>query len=192
MGTRKTAWYKEFRRDPRGLQMAHGVKGVLANVFRTMMWDLNVYGPRYNSFMEFFLGRTVRRLERKRREKEARNTDPNKKPINHQEQNRIDRTSARGNINKELSQSTMTWNVFAKGLDFLQIDEFRLIILAKHKNGVVTQHNSPVVKLSADDPLDLPGMLDEQAEPQYRTRVESVTNLEQDIEQLDLPGFGDE
>lgn len=55
--------------------------------------------------------------------------------------NRRDRSSARGNLQKELLTDSMSWKVFCKGLRFLQIKKFKIVIEAHHSSGKVTVHD---------------------------------------------------
>lgn len=59
-------------------------------------------------------------------------------------QNNRDLSSARGNIYKELSKQGMTWKVFVKGLRFIKINKFELILRAYHGNGTITEHSKIV------------------------------------------------
>lgn len=47
--------------------------------------------------------------------------------------NKKDQASARGNLQKELLKNEMSWNVFMKGMRFLDFSEIELIINAKHR-----------------------------------------------------------
>jgi hypothetical protein len=74
-------------------------------------------------------------------------------PLNGVPNNDRERSSARGNINKEFSRNTMSWKVFCKGIRFLQISKFELVIKAHHPNGVVSEH-STMVHLQRLDPFE--------------------------------------
>lgn len=135
------------------IKPATGISGVLTNLFRIMVQEMNVNSFKWNSFMEQYLQREITVAERRRREKEARNFDPSKPPMDHAELNRKDRTSIRGNLNKEFGRQTMTWKVFCKGLAFLQIRRFRISLIVEHRNGLCTEHSTPIISLD-DGTLD--------------------------------------
>jgi hypothetical protein len=59
-------------------------------------------------------------------------------------QNIKERSSARGNLRKELMRPVMTWKVFCKGLRFIKIKRFSIIIRLYHSNGIVTDHEKHV------------------------------------------------
>ena len=65
-------------------------------------------------------------------------------PLNGIPNNERERSSARGNITKEFSRNTMSWKVFCKGIRFLQINKFELVIKAHHPNGVISEHSTMV------------------------------------------------
>lgn len=124
---------------------------MLTNAFRSILQDLDVNPYLYNSLMEQYLHKEVSILEKKRRDREARRK-PNgdEKPLNHAELNRRDRTTTRGNLNKEFGRDTMTWKVFCKALAFLQVRRFRLILVVERSNGMVTEHTTPMVTLDPE------------------------------------------
>ncbi len=49
----------------------------------------------------------------------------------------IDRMSIRGNLNKAFRKSSMTWNVFCKGMIFLKYRAFKVTVIYKTKSGEV-------------------------------------------------------
>lgn len=85
-----------------------GVKGVLAHLFRMMVKTIIANPHRWGVFMVRFLD-------------DPRNNIPN---------NASDRSSARGNLNKELERPDMTWPVFRKGVLFLNPAKaiFRIVL----------------------------------------------------------------
>lgn len=113
----------------KGASKTYGINGVLARLFRTMLKDLGVDGARWGSLMSDYL------------------TDPR----NAVPENKRDKTSARGNINKELFRPQMTWKVFFKGLRFLKIAEFEIQIITVRKNGQRYVHVTNVVLDTLDD-----------------------------------------
>jgi len=72
-------------------------RDVLSKAFRTILRESRFSVIDWNTNMPRYLG-------------DARNRIP---------QNGKDMSSARGNLSKELSRNTMTWNVFMKGLSFI-------------------------------------------------------------------------
>lgn len=56
-----------------------------------------------------------------------------------------ERSSARGNIRKELLRGSMTWKVFCKGIRFLQVPRFTITICLHHRNGDKSFHEHTVV-----------------------------------------------
>lgn len=150
-----SSWYRDLGtgNNPR-IKPAVGVTGVLTNMFRIITKDMNVNQFKWNSLMEEYLRYEIAGAERRRREKDSRNTDPNKPPIDHVELNRRDRTSIRGNLNKEFSRGSMTWKVFCKTLMFLQWRKFQIIIVATHRNGFQSEHRGPIVTLDYNDAVD--------------------------------------
>lgn len=83
----------------------------------------------FNRLMEDFLG-------------DVRNNIP---------QNIKERSSARGNLRKELLRPVMTWKVFCKGLRFLKIKRFSIIIRLYHTNGDYTDYIENVQLGDFDD-----------------------------------------
>lgn len=58
--------------------------------------------------------------------------------------NKKDQSSARGNLQKELSKPEMSWRVFLKGIRFLGVTAFEIKIIVKHANGKETVHSHNV------------------------------------------------
>lgn len=139
---------------PRVPKPATGITGVLTRMFRTIQFDMGVNSYRWNSLMEEYLRLEIAGAERRRREKDSRNTDPDKPQIDHVELNRRDRTSIRGNLNKEFNRGSMTWKVFCKTLMFLQIKKFQIVIIAEHRGGIQSEHRGPWVTLDYDEGVD--------------------------------------
>lgn len=61
-------------------------------------------------------------------------------PVNAVKQNRVDLSSGRGNLTKEIFKEVMTFRTFCKCLRFAKIFRFDICIRAYHKNGMVTEH----------------------------------------------------
>ena len=101
----------------RGVGRASGIPAVLSNLFRNMLGENGITPMKWRSLMDDYV------------QKEAKHYD-----------NRRDRTSIRGNLNKEFGRSRMTWKVFCKAMMFLQVRRFKIYIVAEYDGGVVRQH----------------------------------------------------
>lgn len=95
-----------------------GTHAILASMFRKILHELSINPIRWNHLMNTYL------LD----------------PKNGIKRNNKDQSSARGNLQKELLKEKMTWKVFCKGIRFLNIMKFEIIIRAHHSNGKVTEH----------------------------------------------------
>lgn len=105
--------------DPnKEIHKTYGTSGLLSKLFRIMLRDLGIGGYRFSLLMEKFL-----------------NDPSNSVPANLR-----DRTSNRGNLNKEFSNSQMSFKVFCKALRFQQLVRFKLILEATHQDGTITVH----------------------------------------------------
>jgi hypothetical protein len=105
-----------------------GSDSILADLFHRIMLGIGINSHRFDRLMESYLN-------------DPRNAIP---------QNIKDRSSARGNLRKELLKSAMSWKVFCKGLRFLNIRRFHINIKLEHANGDITSHDM-VVKLADTD-----------------------------------------
>ena len=108
----------------KGAGRTAGVTGVLTRLWRNMLGDLNISGLRWSTYMEAYVRKECERLNR--------------------DNNRVDRTSIRGNLVKEFIRPRMTWKVFFKGMVFLKIRRFKIIIVAEHEDGRITEHSTIV------------------------------------------------
>lgn len=102
-----------------------GTDGILANLFKNILNELRITagrGSRWEDLMRTFLG------DRR----------------NGVRQNDRDRSSARGNLAKELLKDKMSWKVFCKGMRFIGLIRFELTIVAHHSSGLVTTHTTKV------------------------------------------------
>ncbi|MBN22751.1 MAG: hypothetical protein CL678_15810 [Bdellovibrionaceae bacterium] len=91
----------------------------LAKLFRVILRDINIGVKQWGQLMELYLDNPRHRIPK----------------------NGKDRSSARGNLNKELRRSYMTWKVFMKGLSFLNIKHVRIELHATWWNRRVTIHS---------------------------------------------------
>lgn len=97
--------------------------GVLARLFRQILYDLNIDTYKWSRHMQEYLD-------------DPRNGIP---------RNSKDRSSARGNLNKELRRPKMTWKVFRKALMFLGPLEATFIVRLKWRTGRTTEHSVKLV-----------------------------------------------
>jgi hypothetical protein len=129
-----------------GVGVPSGITGVLAKMFRNIVHELGVGPSQWDHFMDQYLNKELKILEDRRRERLIRQGG-----VETREQidtNRRDRTSLRGNLNKEFKRKIMTWKVFCKGMRFLQFEGFEFKIIGKRKNGTISTHS---MYISFDD-----------------------------------------
>lgn len=94
-------------------------RNVLARLFRQILRDLNIKHSDWHHLMLRYL-----------------NDPRNKIPPNGK-----DKSSARGNLNKELRRNRMTWKVFFdKAIPFLNPKKVRFIMEMEWQNGRTTRH----------------------------------------------------
>lgn len=110
-------------RPDRGVGSTSGITGVLAGLFRQMLSDLNITPMRWRHLMDEYV-----QIE----------------SVHHNKDNRRDRTSIRGNLNKEFIRTRMTWKVFCRAMMLLKLRRFGIIIVAEHENGRKTVHSKIV------------------------------------------------
>ena len=102
-----------------------GTEGILANLFKGILNDLRITagkGSRWEDLMRNFLNDRRNGIR----------------------QNDRDRSSARGNLAKELLKPKMTWKVFCKGMRFIGLTKFEISIVAHHYSGQKTIHSATV------------------------------------------------
>lgn len=92
------------------------IESVLSTVFKQLQFLLGITIERYNELLKNYIIKA-----------KVPNTQ-------------IDVSSARGNLNKELKKPTMSWKVFIKGLNFLNVVELNIGVQLYHKNGLTTTH----------------------------------------------------
>lgn len=136
-----------------GVGQPSGVTGILVRLFRTMLNDLGINGIKWNRLMEEYLRIELIEVEKKRRQKKGL---PPLVLGEHFEINRRDRTSVRGNVNKEFNRKIMTWKVFCKAMRFFKLRRFKIIILAEHENGRITEHSTIVTFADATQEIESP------------------------------------
>lgn len=121
-----------------GVGVPSGITGVLAKMFRNIVHELGIGPSQWDYLMDQYLNRELKVLEDRRRERMIRQGGV--ETAEQIDTNRRDRTSLRGNLNKEFKRKIMTWKVFCKGARFLQIRRFKFVIIAEHTNGRVSEH----------------------------------------------------
>lgn len=147
--------------------MTYGYGGVLAGLFARILWDMRITVPRWLSLMNDFVN-------------DASNSN--------QTQNQKDRTSMRGNLHKEFSRAQMTWKVFLKGLRFLQVVKFQIIIVALHTNGKTTEHKSKVINLG--DRMNLQDFLRSVDTPDEADEAEEIDEQSQRARAAEVDQLG--
>lgn len=133
-GLRETLKPRSF-----GVGVPSGITGVLAKMFRNIVHEMGVGPAQWDHFMDQHLNKELKILEDRRRERLIRQGG-----VETREQidtNRRDRTSLRGNLNKEFKRKIMTWKVFCKGMRFLQFRRFKFIIIGERMNGQLSTHS---------------------------------------------------
>jgi len=113
---------------PGTIVQSGSMDGILASLFHSILISLNVNATKFNILMEQYLS-----------DKQ-----------NHVSDNIRDRSSTRGNLRKALLKPHMTWNVFCKGLLFINVRSFEIVIRLHHSNKSITEH-SKHVHLSPED-----------------------------------------
>lgn len=98
-----------------GFRVAGGIEGVLARLFNIICLESTdhrgISPIQWNKLMNDYIRQVI-----------ERNTP-------------MDRSSIRGNMNKELRRSSMTWNVFCKGLKFLKFEAFTVSVYGELSDG---------------------------------------------------------
>ena len=107
-------------------------------------------------------------------------------PANGIAQNKKARTSARGNIAKELAADSISWKVFIKGLRFLQLKKVEVIVKASQYSGrtlLITTHDIPLSNQADFDFAALNNDADEE-EWDYKTLDARINSLTRELESL--------
>lgn len=151
----KNPMMKLLAAPDKGISRTHGPNGILARLFRTILYDEGITPFKYMDFMDSFI-------------RENQSGVP---------KNRVDLTSWRGNLTKELSHDRISWKVFCKALRFLRILRVEFKITAFWRDGHVSEHATYVEltsnesikalldgeneKMDTSDPVQLPLDLDD-------------------------------
>lgn len=108
-----------------------GSDAILAGMFRNIIHDTGISLMKWNELMNTYI-------------KDPRNSIP----TNNKEQ-----SSERGNLQKELFKSKMTWKVFCKGMRLLNFTKFKISLDVYHLDGKISIH-SAMVRLAAEPMTD--------------------------------------
>lgn len=103
-------------KEDKGLTEA---RGVLTHIFRKILMERGVNSYVWDRYMRSYL----------------------QNPLNQVPQNSKDRSSARGNLNKELRRDKMSWKVFVKALRFLGPMRIKFEVHLLWGNGETTVHS---------------------------------------------------
>lgn len=114
----KNSMMKLLTAPDKGIAQTHGPNGILARLFRTILFDEDITPFKYMDLMDDFI----------------RNAQAGA-PIN-----RVDLTSWRGNLTKELGKEQMSWKVFCKALRFLQAVKIEFRVFIHWRTGRVSSH----------------------------------------------------
>jgi len=106
----------------------HGAKGLLSKLWRLVLLDNKISHYKFSNLMDHYLNKQTNQA-----------MDSPEKRFNN-----------RGNLNKEFSNSQMSWKVFCKCMQFMQFSEIRITLDAKHHDGKITTHQ---VRLNLKDGL---------------------------------------
>lgn len=136
----------------------------LTKLSRLIMQDTNVTLGRWSSLMDRFLD----------------------DPYNHVPQNTKDRSSMRGNLNKEFKRPTMSWKVFLKFLRFLGPVKIRFEVHLVWSNKRTTIHGLNIAPRCSPQPEDIAGFDDLVPPP---TEESAALEKRTDLPAIEDPGF---
>ncbi len=102
-------------------EVSKGVDGILASLYRQILFSHGVNTAKFNRLMEFFIRKTNKQVSTK------------------------EATSIRGNLRKELLKGKMSWKVFLKGLYFLNIVKFDITIKLHEASGRISVHEKSII-----------------------------------------------
>jgi len=92
------------------------VGSVLSQLYRTIIDDLGIDQEKYNILMESYIR------------------------LAHNDPSRQEKATARAGLSKELLKDAMTWKSFVKGLTFLHVSEFEILLGLKYEIGKTSTH----------------------------------------------------
>ena len=114
----KNPMMKLLTAPDKGIGRTSGPNGILAGLFRTILYDEDITPFKYMDLMSSFIRENQSGI-----------------PVN-----RVDLTSWKGNLTKELSNDRISWKVFCKALRFLRILRVEFKITAYWQDGHVSSH----------------------------------------------------
>lgn len=113
--------------------------GILAKLFRQILFDLDISLSAYSSLMTRFIN----------------------EPMNRIPDNRADRASAVGNFNKEFAKPELTWKKLIEAQKLLQFEDVELTVRGYNRiKGRITEHT---VRYSLG-PSDIQEIIDEEVQ----------------------------
>jgi hypothetical protein len=112
----------------RGTLSTRGVGGILAKLFRQILWDRDVTSNRFENNLTDFI------------DSARRNSTSDS----------VSRYITRGNLRRAFEENTMTFKVFVKGMKFLKVIKINFTVELTHRNGDVSKH-STIVDLGNSD-----------------------------------------
>lgn len=151
------------------------VPDVLARLFRKIVVDMDCDDvSKWNYLMSMYIA-------------DRRNAIP---------RNKREQASARGNLQKELLKNEMSWNVFVKGLKFLNLKGYELFLVAHHQDGSKTTHKlEPVglgTRLIAPEDNPLPPQLKKMEVSAKLKTVNGKTIIESEEFDSEIYGIDDD
>jgi len=96
------------------------VTGILASIYREILFDLGITGGKFNMLLEQYVR------------------------ISHKERDSVNISNFKNALKKELLGATMTWKVFMKGLGFLSVVKLDLTLNLTYKCGNETLHKKTI------------------------------------------------
>jgi hypothetical protein len=138
-------------RTDRGINDTAGPNGILAKLWRVILYDLNITPMRFGKYMKDYVVN-------------PRNGVPDSKPA---------QTQARGNLMKVLGKGEMTFKVFMQAMHFIKAVRIRFIIEIEHENGNLTTHSAAVDLSTVDSVVTF------NEEPEYTPEAEEEPAQEQ-------------
>lgn len=101
---------RKVRVKPFGLEIRTGTtNSILSRLYRTTLHDLGITFDRYNALMSRYIAKAA---------------------LDH---NRLEKAAARTTLSKELLKESMTWKTFLKGLAFLNVKSYTIILKGEGK-----------------------------------------------------------
>jgi len=111
----------------------HGVGGVLAGLWRTILLDHCVTGLQFENLLNDFIASAQRKIP----------------------DNRVAKLFTRGNLRRELERTSITFKVFMKGIKLLRVVRMKITVELEFSRGDKTIHHTFVDMNSGDYSTDL-------------------------------------